>query len=99
MIDNVNDAQYASFDDIVAGNVDLSECKVIWWHLHIDGGIDNLDKFDAAAGASLGAVAKLKEYYQNGGDFLLTRFATYYAVKLGATKDRCTFLFCRTACS
>ena len=59
MIDNVNDAQYASFDDIVAGNVDLSECKVIWWHLHIDGGIDNLDKFDAAAGASLGAVAKL----------------------------------------
>lgn len=87
MIENVTDAQYASFDDIAAGRVDLSECQVIWWHLHIDGGIDNLDKFDAAAGASLGAVAKLKEYYNNGGHFLLSRFATYYAVKLGATKD------------
>lgn len=87
MLNNIENSQYASFDDIVEGNVDISECKVIWWHLHIDGGIDNMGKFDNAAPASLNAVAKLKEYYQNGGHFLLTRYATYYAVKLGATKD------------
>ncbi len=87
MLQNVSGAQYVSFDDVANGAVDLSECKVVWWHLHIDGGIDNMDKFDAAAPSALSAVNVLKDYYDNGGSFLLTRYATYYAVKLGATKD------------
>lgn len=87
MIINIPGAQYASFSDIVKGAVDLSECKVMWWHLHIDGGIDNMDKFDQNAASSLSAVQKIKDFYENGGSLLLTRFASYYAVKLGATLD------------
>ncbi len=87
MLQNVTNSYYASFSDIANGRIDLSTCKVIWWHLHIDGGIDNMDKFDQNAAASLGAVSKIKEYYKAGGNLLLTRYATYYAVKLGATLD------------
>ena len=87
MLKNVANSQYVSFEDIRNGNVDLGECKVMWWHLHIDGGIDNMDKFDAAAPAALQALPAVKDFYNNGGCLLLTRFATYYAAKLGATAD------------
>lgn len=87
MLLNVANSQYVSFTDIANGAVDLSECKVMWWHLHIDGGIDNMDKFDQNAASSLNAIQKIKDYYEAGGSLLLTRYATYYAVKLGATLD------------
>ena len=87
MLKNVANSQYVSFEDIRNGNVDLGECKVMWWHLHIDGGIDNMDKFDAAAPSALQALPAVKDFYNNGGCLLLTRFATYYAAKLGATAD------------
>lgn len=87
MCDNIAGAQYTSFSDIVEETVDLSACKVMWWHLHIDGGIDNMEKFDNNATASLSAIQKIKDFYEAGGNLLLTRYATYYAVKLGATLD------------
>lgn len=87
MLLNIPNSQYASFNDIVNNAIDLSECKVMWWHLHIDGGIDNMDKFDQNASASLSAIQKIKDFYEAGGSLLLTRYATYYAVKLGATLD------------
>ena len=87
MLLNVANAQYVSFEDVRTGNVDLSECKLMWWHLHIDGGIDNMEKFDNAAPEALQAVPAVKEFYDNGGCLLLSRFATYYAAKLGATLD------------
>ena len=87
MIDNVSNSQYASFDDIAAGSIDLSECEVIWWHLHIDGGIDNKEKFENAAPAALTALQTMKDWWHAGGNFLLTRYGTYYAAYLGATAD------------
>lgn len=87
MLQNVSNSQYVSFEDVRTDRVDLSECKVMWWHFHVDGGLDNMEKFDAAAPAAIGAVVKMKEFYDNGGSLLLTRYATYYAVKMGATKD------------
>lgn len=87
MLNNVENAAYISFADIVADNVDLSECKLMWWHLHIDGGIDNMDKFDAAAPDAVSAMVKVKDLYDNGMSLLLTRYGTYYAVKLGVTLD------------
>ena len=33
------------------------------------------------------AVPAVKEFYDNGGSLLLSRYATYYAAKLGATAD------------
>ncbi len=87
MLNHIPNSQYVSFEDVQAGRVNLSECKLMWWHLHIDGGIDSMDKFDAAAPAAVNALVKMKELYTNGMNLLLTRYATYYAAKLGATKD------------
>lgn len=87
MLNNIANSQYISFEDVQAGRVDLSECKLMWWHLHIDGGIDSMDKFDKAAPAAVNALVKMKELYNSGMNLLLTRFATYYAAKLGTTKD------------
>lgn len=87
MLQNVANAQYVSFDDVRTGRVDLSECRVMWWHLHIDGGIDNMDRFESSAPAAIQAVTAMREFYENGGSLLLTRYATYYAVQMGATAD------------
>lgn len=83
LLSTVEDAQYASFADIAAGNIDLSECKVIWWHLHKDGGIDGKAQFETNAADALPAIEKLTAYYNNGGSFLLTRYATYLPAYLG----------------
>ena len=40
MLGNISNSLYASFADIQSGSLDLSECKVIWWHYHVDGGVD-----------------------------------------------------------
>lgn len=87
MLGNIPNSQYISFADVQAGRVDLSKCKLMWWHLHIDGGIDTMDKFNSAAPAAVNALVQMKELYNNGMNLLLTRYATYYAARLGATKD------------
>lgn len=87
MLNNIANSQYISFEDVQAGRVDLSECEIMWWHLHIDGGIDNMDKFEKAVPAAINALVKMKDLYNNGMNLLLTRYATYYAAKLGATLD------------
>lgn len=87
MLANVPNADYVSFNDVLAGTVDLSECEIMWWHLHIDGGIDTMDKFDNAAPDALNALVKIKDLYNNGMSLLLTRYGTYYAAKVGATLD------------
>lgn len=83
LLANVEKSMYASFADIAAGKVDLSECKVIWWHLHKDGGIDGKGQFEANAMEALAAADALKSYYQAGGSFLLTRYATYLPAYIG----------------
>lgn len=87
MLGNIPNSQYISFTDVQAGRVDLSKCKLMWWHLHIDGGIDNMEKFENAAPAAVDALIQMKELYNNGTNLLLTRYATFYAAKLGATQD------------
>lgn len=86
LVDNVDGAAYASFKGIASGAVSLDDCELIWSHLHIDGGIDNMDKFETAAQDAISALSALKTYYYGGGNFLLTRYATFYAAKLGATE-------------
>lgn len=87
MLQNVANSQYVSFDDVRTGRVDLSECRVMWWHLHIDGGIDNRDRFTSSAPAAIQAVTAVRDFYEAGGSLLLSRYATYYAVDMGATAD------------
>ena len=83
LLSTVEDAMYISFADFASTSVDLSQCKVIWWHFHKDGGIDGKGQFETNASDAILAIDKLKAYYNNGGSFLLTRYATYLPAYLG----------------
>ena len=87
MLGNVPGTLYASFADVEANTVDLSECKVIWWHYHFNGGVDGHDQFVAKAPYALSAVNQLRQCYENGGAFFLTRYATNLPSFIGATGD------------
>ena len=87
MLQNVPNSLYASFTDIKNGSIDLSECKVIWWHFHKDGGVDGKEAFEKAAPEALEAIPQLKDFYKNGGSFLFTRYATNMPGELGIAKN------------
>ncbi len=87
MLEDTSNSLYASFTDIKNGSIDLSECKVIWWHFHKDGGVDGKDAFEKAAPEALEAIPQLKEFYKNGGSFLFTRYATNMPGELGIAKN------------
>ena len=87
MLANIEKSLYASFADIQAEAIDLSECKVIWWHFHYDGGVDGHDQFMTKAPYALDAKNQLRTYYENGGAFFLTRYATNLPSCIGATGD------------
>lgn len=87
MLANVEQSLYASFADIQAEAIDLTDCKIIWWHFHYDGGVDGHDQFVAKAPYAISAQNQLRSYYENGGAFFLTRFATNLPSFIGATGD------------
>ncbi len=87
MLGNVSNSLYVSFADLHAGTIDLSECKVIWWHYHMDGGVDGHDAFVFKAPYALDAKNELRSYYENGGSFFLTRYATNLPSFIGVTGD------------
>lgn len=85
MLDQYADARYASFDDIRDGICDLSDCKLIWWHWHVDGGVDGHDGFLAKGEDVLSIKNQLQAYYQAGGSLLLTRYAVHLPSFIGVT--------------
>ena len=87
MLANVEQSLYASFADVESESIDLSECKVIWWHYHYDGGVDGHDQFVTKAPYAVSAKNQLRNYYENGGAFFLTRYATNLPSFIGATGD------------
>ena len=87
MLQNVPNSLYASFTDIKNGSIDLSDCKVIWWHFHKDGGVDGKSNFEKDAPEALEAIPQLKDFYKNGGSFLFTRYATNMPGELGIAKN------------
>lgn len=87
MMANVPNSLYASFADLKAETIDLSECKIIWWHYHKDGGVDGHDAFVANAPEALDAKNQIRSFYENGGSLLLTRYAGNLASFIGATGD------------
>ncbi len=87
MLGNVENSLYASFADLRAGTIDLSDCKVIWWHYHVDGGVDGHDVFMAKATDALDTKNELRSFYENGGSFFLTRYATNLPSFIGVTGD------------
>ena len=87
MLGNVPNSLYASFADLRAGTLDLSDCKVIWWHYHVDGGVDGHDVFMAKATDALDTKNQLRSFYENGGSMFLTRYATNLPSFIGVTGD------------
>jgi len=85
MLENVDGARYSSYEDIKEGICDLKECKIIWWHYHSDVAVDGHDNFVKMAENVLTIKNQLSAYYNNGGAFLLTRYATNLASFIGAT--------------
>ena len=87
MLGNVEGSLYTSFADLRAGTLDLTECKVIWWHWHVDGGVDGHDVFAAKATDALETKNELRAFYENGGSLFLTRYATNLPSFIGVTGD------------
>ncbi|MBQ7191853.1 MAG: DUF4960 domain-containing protein [Paludibacteraceae bacterium] len=85
MLANVENSDYASFSDLAAGRVVMTDCKVIWWHFHKDGGMEGKGAFEANApeAVDFAVLDKLKDFYQAGGSFLLTRYAVNLPFYLG----------------
>lgn len=83
MLGHVNNALYVSFADLPS--IDLSECKVIWWHWHVDGGIDGHDIFAARATDALNVKNTIRQFYEDGGSLFLTRYATNLPSFIGVT--------------
>lgn len=84
---NFANSMYVSFDDVINDEVDLSECEVMWWHFHKDGGVDGHDAFVEKAPKAVEAKDKIASYYKNGGALLLTRYAGNLASFIGATGE------------
>ena len=76
MIANVPGTLYASFADIKNGTLDLSECKLMWWHFHRHPAVDGHDQFVDMATEALDAKNQIRAFYENGGALLMTRYAT-----------------------
>ncbi|EGN56066.1 hypothetical protein PRBRB14_04420 [Hallella multisaccharivorax DSM 17128] len=87
MLANVPGSLYASFADLRAGTIDMSRCKVIWWHYHENGGVDGHDIFAAKAADALESKNVLRQFYENGGNLFLTRYAVHLPSFIGATGD------------
>lgn len=77
LLRTVPSSAYASITDFRSGKIDLSECQVIWWHFHKDGGVDGKTAFESAANDAVLAVEAFQSYLDKGGSLLLTRYATY----------------------
>ncbi|MNF39501.1 putative glycoside hydrolase [compost metagenome] len=75
LFQNFPEAKYISFDNILNG-ADLSDVDVIWWHY------DSATNLPAVA-YNPAVTDALKNYRTNGGNLLLTTFASQYVDALG----------------
>lgn len=88
MLANISNSLFVSWEDLINGNIDLSECEVIWWHWQ-HAPSENITDFESGATSSaMKALDKLMNYYKNGGSFILSRAAVNFAAELGAVKDK-----------
>ena len=83
---NISGSAYASWSDVANGNITLDECKLIFFHRHCSS-YGNYEGFKNAETAAMSAVAKMKECWQRGVGFVLSRSAVNFAIALGAMPD------------
>ena len=80
---NITGSAYASWSDVANGNVSLDECEFIFFHRHCSS-YGTYNGFKDAETAAMSAVAKMKECWQRGVGFVLSRSAVNFAIALGA---------------
>lgn len=68
---------YTSFKALRDGKIDISQCKVIWWHGHRDNAVGNSDAFQDWGKEAIASKKFLQDYLKNGGSLFFSRFATY----------------------
>lgn len=88
MLSNISNSLFVSWSDLINGNVDLSDCEVVWWHWQ-HAPSENITDFESGASTTaMKALNTLMTYYKNGGSFILSRAAVNFAAELGAVKDK-----------
>ncbi|WP_163718612.1 DUF4960 domain-containing protein [Mangrovibacterium lignilyticum] len=82
------DGEYVSFSKIADGSVDLSKYDAVWYHSD-QGTREGNETSQALTGVADNPeiVSKLKEYYDNGGNILLTSYAGSLVDELGVVSD------------
>lgn len=100
MYANVPMTAYASLKDVNEHPEILNNINVIFWHCAEDYNIDGHDPFvnyvadalgiteDKEGQLNAGFFSILKEYYNNGGSFFLTRYASILPPFIGSSIDR-----------
>ncbi len=83
---NITGAAYASWSDVASGNISLDKCRLIFYHRHCPSP-GTYNGFVDAETAAMEALPRMKEYWKNGGAFVLGRSAVNYAIALGAMPE------------
>lgn len=86
LLGNIAGAMYASWSDIATDNINLDEVKFVFWHHHCSPS-GSYNQFKEAEPEAMLAVAKMKELWENGVGFVLSRSAVNYAIALGAQPE------------
>ena len=85
---NVEGAAYASFDDIVSGNMSLDEVKFVFMHMN-SATSGSYTEFKTKEPEAMLMQPRMKELYERGVGFVLGRSAVNFANALGAMPEAC----------
>ena len=83
---NIAGAAYVSFSELADNAELLKECKLIFFHRHTPA-YGNFNDFKSSETAAMAALPILKEYWKNGGGFVLERMGVDLAAALGAMPE------------
>lgn len=83
---NIAGSAYISWNEIADNPDVLKECKLIFFHRHTPA-YKNFNDFKSSETAAMAALPILKEYWKNGGGFVLERMGVNFAAALGAMPE------------
>ena len=86
LIGNIAGAAYASWNDIASGNISLDEVKFVFIHRH-SSAYGTYNGFTEAETEAMTALPQMKELWDRGVGFVLSRSAVNYAIALGAQRE------------
>lgn len=84
-----DEAEFVSFQAIKDGSVDLNKYKTLTWYL--DGNADEFFEMPALA-VDADVLAKVKTFYQEGGNLYLLGYAGRYLIELGRLPENKYFI-------